>query len=228
MHARRRRWALTAAMIGSALAVSACSDGGDASPSNATNGSTSTSPPTSLTSESAATSAPPTSSSSTPPDTKAPRTTSTVDAEELVEREVRASFMANRRSWVRCMRTMPECDIAKLKDTYTGAQLRRVTQLVREDNAAGRHVRRLDLYKNRVDDISVDGDVATVTVCERDAAVVYVPATTAGEPDQIVNDIWYTNMLDWTLERGDDGRWRAASFTPIRRAEGRENDLCDA
>lgn len=182
-------------------------------PSTTTSSTTSTVPPSS-TSTTAPASTTTTTVFATPP---------TIYAPDDPRAEVEAAVIATDLAWIGCAASLPECPIEVLSDAFTAPALETSTQLISTLNENGYQTSRTNEFRLRIFEIALDDGSAVVSACKFDPVYVFRPDPNGG-PDDVFSDSVTSRLVNITMIRNEDGRWRQSFTERLDQVDG--DGLC--
>ena len=219
----------TALAITAALLIVACSGSETSSSADVTDPASSVDPTPVVTAEVETTVAPtttePISSTTAEPVETDPTTTveetTTTAAGDTPEAEVLAAIEFFEQQWKTCLEALPTCDTLAVTERRGREDVGTIQGQAIRWNQNDYRVENANAYNYDVQTVSVDGSEATAQVCVTD------PLRLTESDGTVVDDNYFTYILDWTLTRRDDGEWWVESR--IQNGEefvGQENDIC--
>lgn len=137
---------------------------------------------------------------------------------------VEAAYLATMQMWVGCAAALPRCDTSVFPQYYTGLPLALNTESRTNQNVLGYMAERTGEYEETVQEVSIEGDTATVLACEWDPIKVFRPAI-GDQPEHVLSDIVASEVKRVTM-RLVGGRWLLEGGEIVERVEGGES-LCE-
>jgi hypothetical protein len=157
-----------------------------------------------------------------------PVTTPAAMTDEEREAEVRAFVDEFWTAYLRCLAELPECDVTRLPDYYTGRALPNRISSIGRYSADGISFRNLENYRVKILGIEFfdSGNSAVVRVCINDQSIQYRPGGNPDGSDLVVDADRSSTLADWEMVKGQDGRWRQEFGDTIDRSVNTE-PVCD-
>ena len=155
--------------------------------------------------------------------TPAPATTPAPRPELVSEEGAAAAVTELFDLWTACLEELPDCDPALIASNYVGEYSDVVFVQVTGWADEGFSFTNTESRRNRIESVSIDADAGTAAViaCEDDGAVL------SNGSGVVVDDRYVSLRREWTLAVNGE-RWIGTGITDLDRAEGQENELCDA
>lgn len=240
MSVKGTSWRATLALGAAALVIASCSSDGTSGPAAEPPVTGASTPATTPAATAPATDPPATTESTVASTTEAPDppAVSTTEATigtpapattpaprpELVSEEGAAAAVTELFDlWTACLEELPDCDPALIASNYVGEYSDVVFVQVTGWADEGFSFTNTESRRNRIESVSIDADAGTAAViaCEDDGAVL------SNGSGVVVDDRYVSLRREWTLAVNGE-RWIGTGITDLDRAEGQENELCDA
>lgn len=124
--------------------------------------------------------------------------------------------------WKVCLSTLPNCDQNAASEQRQGEEVTNVQSNAIRWNQNEYRASNIDALDYRVDEVQLDSDAGTAV-----AVVCVVDPVSLTEADgTVVDDLFYSSIVDWELEQVD-GVWTSTRRTTRGEAVvGEENNLC--